>query len=315
MPTSMTRIGRQARAELLFLHFSRRLLLVVLVLLAGVVVSFTGSVTAASSANANFVRQVAEFEGNGVSLEDALKAPTSVTRNGSAETIDNPLKYDYLVVAKAVAAVDGAAMAGTALDLSTFIVIPLLFLVLGAGIADHDRASGSSQLRASRERWGVVVAAKVMVLGLVAVGAALLVTVGGLAATVVGSSSVARLRRDISYDLVVVTPSPLVPKVFMTVLVALVFGLAGYAIAWLTRSTSWPMVAVALALFVLPFLTAWDPRNVLAVLAVGVYDFWGQFQLRPPIEMVHGTALVAALGYTSAVALVVALSARRVPLR
>jgi hypothetical protein len=311
----MTRIARQARAELLFLHFSRRLLLVGLVLLAAVVVSFTGSVSAASSANDNFVRQVAVFEKNGVALEDALKAPMSVSRDGPAETIDNPLKYDYLGVAKAVASVHGTAMAGTALDLSTFIVIPLLFLVLGAGIARHDPASGSSQIRASRERWGVVVVAKVAVLGLVAGGAALLVAVGGLVAPVVGSATVDRLRSDISYDLAVVTPSPLLPKVVMTVLVAVAFGLAGYAIAWSTHSTSWPMVAAALALFTLPFLTAWDPRNVLAVLGYGVYDFWGQFQLRPPIQMAHSTALVAALGYTAAVALMVAASARRVPLR
>ena len=299
----------------MFQCFSRRLLHVVLVLLAGVVVSFTGSVTSASSANANFVRQVAVFEKNGITLEDALKTPSSVTRNGSSETIDNPLKYDYFVVAKAVAAVDGTAMAGTALDLSTFVVIPLLFLMLGAGMASHDRVSGSSQIRASRERWGVVVAAKVVVLGLVAVGAPLLVAVGGLLAPVVASAPVDRLRGEVSYDLAAVAPSPLLPKLIMTAMVAIAFGLAGYAIAWITRSTSWPMVAAALGLFVLPFVTAWDPRNVLAVLADGVYDFWGQFQLRPPIEMAHGSALAVAVGYLTALMVMVAASARRVPLR
>src|SRR5689334_8857987 len=101
----MTRIARQTRAELTYLYYSRRLLLVALVLLAGVVVSFTGSVSSASAAHDNFVRQVAVFEKNGITLDDALRAPMSVTRDGSSETVDNPLKYDYLVVAEAVAAV------------------------------------------------------------------------------------------------------------------------------------------------------------------------------------------------------------------
>ena len=315
MPKSMTRIARQVRAELCFQLFSRRLLLVAVVLFGGVVVSFTGSVSSASSANASFIRQVAVFEEHGITLEDALATPSSVTRNGSSETIDNPLKYDYLVVSKAMAAVHGTAMAGTALDLSTFVVIPLLFLILGAGTASHDRISGASQIRASRERWGAVVTAKVVVLGLVSVAAPLFVAVAGRLAPVVASTPVDRLTGDISYDLVPVGASPLLPKLVMTAMVAFAFSLAGYAIAWLTRSTSWPLVAAALGLFVLPFVAAWDPRNVLAVLAAGVYDFWGQFQLRPPIAMTHSAALAAAVGYLVALVVLVAASARRVPVR
>ncbi len=315
MSRRTTSISRQLAAELRFLHYSRRLVILLGVLAAGVVVSLTGSVSHARSAHENFVREVSAYESHGITLQDALAAPVTVTTDQTGQTIDNPLKYDYLEVARSLRALQGLGMVGTALDLVTFIVIPLTFLVFGAGLATTDRASGVSAFRGSRERWPRVVAAKILALAVLGVGAAVAVAVMGAAASVAGAGSVDSLRANIDYAILPMALSPVLPKVAMTALVALFFGVIGYAVGALTRSTSWPMVLAGLALFLLPFVSPWDPRNVLAVLGAHVYDFWGQFQMRPPIQLDVGTALAAVAGYLVVAGVVVGLAARRAPLR
>lgn len=315
MSRRTTSISRQATAELRFLLYSRRLLVVALVLMAGVAIAFSGSLSQARSAHENFVREVATYESHGITLEDALAAPVTVRTTSSGETIDNPLKYDYLEVGRSLAALQGLGMVGTALDLVTFIVIPLTFLVLGAGMATVDRSTGTASWRGIRERWPRVAAAKLLVLGIVGLGAAVLTALLGLVASVVGSSAVAGVRDGIDYALAPATPSPVLPKIAMTALVGLLFGVLGYALGAVTRSASWPMVLAGVALFVLPFVSAWDLRNLLAVLGSGVYDFWGQFEMRPPIEVGTLAAVVAVGCYLAAAGVVTALVSRRPPLR
>ena len=312
----MTSTTRVLAAELRYLLYARHAVTVLALLAAGVAVAASGSVSSARAAGEYFERQVVVFEQNGVSLGEALNAPLTITREGAMETIDNPLKYDYLQVAAAVSAVRGVAMVGTALDLVTFIVAPLLFLVLGANLATYDRASGTLALRAARERWVRVTVGKMLALGVLAVAATAAVAVLALVAAAAVSPTVAGLTRDLGYGLIPPeSTSPLGLKLLMTMLVCVFFGVLGYAIGVATRSASWPMVLAALALFVLPFLSRWDPRNLLAVLGSGVYDFWGQFEMRPPIPLAGGTALVALGAYLAAAVAVVVLGARSVRLR
>lgn len=312
----MTSTTRALAAELRYLLYARYLLVMLGVLAVGVAIATSGSLSSARSAHTYFVRQVAVFEQNGVSLAESLNAPLTITRDGAMETIDNPLKYDYLQVGESVNAVQGVAMVGTALDLVTFIVAPLLFLVLGANLATYDRVSGTLAFRASRERWVRVTVGKMLALVALAVIATGAVAVLGLVAAAVVSPSVGALTRDITYGLVVPeTTSPLPLKLLMTALVCTFFGVVGYATGVATRSASWPMVLAALALFLLPFVSRWDPRNLLAVLGARVYDFWGQFEMRPPIPLEGGTALAVLLGYLAAAAAVVVLGARSVRLR
>ncbi|MGV1003492.1 MAG: hypothetical protein ACOYEV_01745 [Candidatus Nanopelagicales bacterium] len=311
----MTSISRQLRAELRYLHYTRSLLILLGLLAAGVAIATSGSVSSARSSHEFFVGQVATFEKNGISLEDALRTPVTVTGEGGMETIDNPLKYDYLAVGQSVRAVQGIALVGTALDLVTFIFAPLLFLMLGANLATYDRTSRTLALRASRERWGRVTAGKILALVAIAAMATAAVAILALIAAAVASPSVHGLMNDINYDLAVPeSKSPLILKLLMTSMVCTFFGVVGYAVGVVTRSASWPMVLAALALFLMPFVTRWDPRNLLAVMGSRVYDFWGQFEMRPPIPLGSGTALAVLLGYLAGAGAVVVLSARSIRL-
>lgn len=304
-------IFRQLRIDFGYLYFSRYLYVVFGVVAIGVIVAFTGSVSNARSAQADFVHQVSVFESHGVSLADALSAPLTVTRDGSMETIDNPLKYDYLNASRSVEAIQGTNMIGTALDLVTYIVLPLVLLILGANLAHYDRTSGTLKFRAARERWARITFAKVICILIVSAMAAGFVVAFSLLVSLAGSASVAAITRGIDYDLAAsASVSPLPAKLAMTVLVSLFFGVTGYVIGAITRSTSWPMVFAAAVLFLVPFVSRWDPRNLLAVLGGRIYDFRGQFEMRPPIPLPVSTALFAMLAYFGAVALAVAIAAR-----
>lgn len=312
----MTRTIRQVRSELAYLLYSRVLLIVGAVLAAGVVFAFVGSVSHAKSAHESFVNQVREYADRGISLESVLAQPVAVTRSNGQETIDNPLKYDFLELGKSVHAVQGTAMISTALDFVTFLVVPLLFLILGGYLANVDRRTRTSMIRGARERWAWVTAGKVLALAIVSLIAPVFVALVALLAGAIGSGTVDRLVSDIGFPLVAPTAqSPIPLQAITTAAIGFFFGVLGYAIGFVTRSSSWPFVLAAAALFALPFISAWDPRNLLAVVGSQVYQFWGQFKLRPPMELDTGTAIAALLGYLVAALLVVGLSARSVRLR
>lgn len=314
MSTSMTRLRREVRAELLLFVHTRGAWVVSAVIAAGVVLSYVGSRSHAMAAVRSFEAQVARFAEEGITLEQSLAAPVSVVTSGGSETIDNPLKYDFLQLSSAVQAVEPASMAGTALDFTTFLVIPLLFLFIGTRLALVDRAAGTVGFRAARERWSTIVLAKSVVLAVVAMAAALLTATLGWVVAVVGRAFAGVVRDEVAFPLVVGDGNPLWAKAAMTTGVALLFGLAGYLSGAITRSTSWPLVLAALALFMAPFVVMWDPRNLMAVFGVRVYDFWGQFVLRPPLPIELGTAGVLAALYAGVLVAGVAVTARRVPL-
>jgi hypothetical protein len=316
LQASLNSTVRQLGSELRLLHHSRRISVVLFVAAATVVVAFTGSVSAAASAHRFFLDRVAYFGEQGVTLADALRAPLHVTQSGHMEENDNPLKYDYLQVSTHVQALRGVAMVGTALDLVTFVAFPLLFLVLGSHLATYDRTSGTLKLRASRERWSRIAAAKVLALGVVSAAATAFVGAFALLVAYAGSPWVDRMTQGIDYQLA--TPpsvSPLAVKLLTTAGVGLLFGVIGYAVGVVTRSASWPMVLASAVLFVVPFFAPWDPRNALAVLGRHVYDFWGQFEMRPPLPLSTGAAWAVVLGCLASSASVVGLSARYPRLR
>lgn len=305
LPT--TAITRTLRADLLYLYYSRAILGIGLFMAAGATVAFTGSVSAAQSSHKAFLQQVDTFERNGISLEDALAAPMTVTVEDGRETIDNPLKYDYLQVGESVRAVDGVVpFVGTALDLVTFIVIPLVMIALGLHVATVDRRAGTIKLRASRDRWADLVVAKLLALLTASVLATFCTVLAAATIALLGSPLTAAATGDINYALV--TPestSPLLAKLALTTLVAMLFGLVGFATGAVVGTTSWPLAMYGLALFLLPFASPWDPRNLLASIGANVYDFWGQFELRPPLP-IDAAAAAVGLGVCAFVALVLA---------
>lgn len=312
MPTSMTRISRQTASDLRLLFYARLLLVFVAVLGAGVIVSFTGSLSAAKSEHSLFLQHVKDHERDGITLAEELARPLTVTRSGGQENISNPLKFDFLELGKSVRALQGTAMISTALDLVTFVVAPLLFLIIGSYLATVDLRSRTVLVRASREHFGWITAGRLTTVALLSAATPLVVAAWALLVGLVGNGPVDELARGITFPLVEPEPrSPMLLQLATTALISLFFGLAGYAIGVVTRSTSWPMVLSAVVLFAVPFLSVWDPRNLLATIGSQVYSFWGQFRLGPPLgDLDTGTALAALAAYLAASVLFVALSAR-----
>lgn len=312
MRTPTTATFRALKAELRYLAYSRTVLVLCAVVGLGAGVAFVSSLGAARSAHDNFVHQVQVFEANGITLESALAAPVVVTANGNAETIDNPLKYDYLQVGEAVHAVDGILpFVGTALDFVTFIVIPIVMIAIGLFVATNDRKNRTLKLRASRERWSDLVLGKFLAITAMAAVATVATAVAAAVIAIAGSPAVAALNGAIEYQIVEPNSmSPLALKLVLTMAFALFFGVLGYATGVVTGSTSWPLVIFTALLFLLPFMSIWDPRNLMAVLGSQVYDFWGQFRMRPPLEAGLTTSALALVGYGAVVLALAALFPR-----
>lgn len=296
--------------EIRYHWYNRTFLLLAALAVAGSVAAFSGSSTGAKADQHRFPAEVADYHRQGVQLSDVLSRPVTVTTAADgSQQIDNPLKYDFLEVGKSISALHGfSATAGTLLDLLTFIVIPLAFIYFGAYSATFDRRAGALKLRVAAVDWptivlaklGSTVAAAAFLLAVVLVTAAALAALGGV---VLGGSRV----NGFIYPVVAPTSaSPQALQFAVSLGIATVFGAVGYAIGALTGSTSWPVVGAALILFPVPIQGAADPRNAMAVLGEHVFNFWGQFKLRPPAAMSLGAAglvLVMLLAASVAVAL------------
>lgn len=314
---STTGLARQAALEIRRQWYSGLWAALAGVMLLSTLAAFSGSVSLARSEHARFVADVAAYAARGLPLADALAAPVHVTREGATETIDNPLKYDYLHLGELFHSVSSpSAMIGTSLEFATFLVLPLCFIFVGAAVATLDRSAGTLKLRASRDGFGDIMAGKLASLVVAAVVAVAMVALCASLVAVLGAVVVDGLREDLDIALLApAAPHPLALKLLFAAGVAVFFGLVGLALGALTRSVTWPLVACALALFVLPFTTRWDPRNLLAVVGAQVFDFWGQFQLRPPIAGVSPggafLALTAVAGAAAALAVVFPRPKRR----
>lgn len=263
---------------------------------ASAVAAFSGTLSAVRGQQARFLADVASYEERGVTLAQALAAPVQVIEDGNAQTIENPLKYDYLRLGESLYSVTSPwGVVATAVEFATFIVIPLVFLFVGASSAVTDRRAGTLKLRASTDPVVGINIGKIVAIA-VAAGVAVLSLVGaGVLTALVGRLVTGDLAASSTVP-VPTTPAdghPMILKLALCFAVAVFFGLAGFAIGTVTRALTWPLVLAALALFVVPFLSAWDPRNLLAVIGSAVFDFWGQFELRPPIPGVATSAAVA----------------------
>lgn len=280
------------------------------------VIALIATVLVVFSAHNNISGTIAQFEqsvefltGSGGSLQDALAAPTSTSTDGDATTIDNPVRYDLERVGLAMRAVQGVTVIGTVLDTMTFIVLPLLMLVVGAHTATLDIRSGMRKVRATRTPMHRLVLARAAALWLHSLLIVVVVAVGAIVANIAIDALLPDPTVGGAVNFVASDAAPIAPlaaKIGFSVAVGGLFGLIGLAIGEVTRSTSWPLVIVAAALFMLPFVSVWDPRNLVAVAAMSVFDFWGQFSLRPPIAAPTTTAVFALTGY-GIVALLAAL--------
>lgn len=277
-----------------FLHYSHTVVGIIGVMLLGSLAALSGSLSGAVAEQKQFVARVQEYSQNGISLSAALREPVRVTTAGNMQSIDNPLKYDFLRLGQSFEAISGPLhLAATFLDLVTFIVLPLTFALVGAVVATYDQRAGTMRVRCSMDSWGTIVAAKLMsLLTLAVISVASVVAVAALLAVIV-RPVIARARAQVPFALVEDEQmSALGPKIALSIGVAVLFGLVGYTCGALTGSSSWPIVILGVVLFAVPFLGAWDPRNALAVVATRVYDFWGQFELRPPQDL----SMVGAVG-------------------
>ena len=293
-------VRRQLLAELRLLHYSRAWIISFPLLLAAAA-AYAGSRSSVRTRADDFEGLLTQYRANGVSMGDVLAAPTSVTvHEDGSETIDNPLKHDFLELSELIAATDPVHMPATALDLTTYLVIPLAFLFLGAWMANVDRATGAIDWRAARQSWASVACAKFIAIAVIAVLAVVTTGLAGLAIGSVGELLIGPAKAELPIPAATETPRPLLVKSAVSALFATLWGLVGYLIGYLTRSFSWPVVLAALFLFLVPFLGKWDPRNAQAALGHHVYDFWGQFKVRSAIptsesELVISFAIVGVL--------------------
>lgn len=286
------------------------LALVPLVLTAGI--SYSASRSDVRLKAEQFEQLAQSYRAEGLDVSEALARPAGVTTaSDGSQTIDNPLKYDFVELSNGVRAVEPTAMAGTALDLTTFLAIPLVFLLMGAWSAVVDRAHGTILWRAARTTWTNIPVAKLVTLTVSAFLAALAVALCGVAVGWVGELAFGSMRGVAEYPLIDPQARPLSGKLLMTTAVGAVFGCLGYVIGTVTGSYSWPMVICAVILLLVPYLGAWDPRNVLTVLSVHVYDFWGQFSLRPPMGMSVRVAIMYSAAFVAVLAVAFAWTSRR----
>lgn len=305
-------VRRLLLAELRLLHYSGVWILS-LPLVLSAAAAYAGSRSSVRTRADDFERLAGQYRAEGVSMDDVLAAPTSVTvHEDGSETIENPLKHDFLELSDLIAATDPVHMPATALDLTTYLVFPLAFLFVGAWMANVDRGTRAVDWRASRQAWASVACAKFIAVAVVAVVAIITTALAGMVIGSVAELLFGPVNEELPIPAASETPRPFLVKCAVSILFAALWGLLGYLIGYVTRSFSWSILLAALFLFVVPFMGKWDPRNAQAVLGHHVYDFWGQFKVRTAIPM-SGLEMAISFGLMGVLIVVGLVRAARRP--
>lgn len=284
--------------ELRLLHYRRWIYLLGLAVVAGCWIAQSGTTAQLQLEHDLFIGHVEQLTASGGSLEEALSAPTSVRQEGDRIVVENSVKHQYLQLCKTAAALTPAGMSATALDLVTFVVLPLAMMLLGCYLATYDISARTGKMIATRRPYWQATVARHAALLAIAIAATALTVTTGWALGRARESLVQATIAGFGFPLEVPTSAvSLAVKAGISCAITLFFGVLGHSLGALTRAFAWPMVACALVLFVAPFLWAADPRNVVSVLSLTGMEFWGQFRMRPPIPLSTENAVLLLIGY------------------
>ena len=90
--------------------------------------------------------------------------------------------------------------------------------------------------------------------------------------------------------------------------IGIFFAVIGYALGLLTRGAPWALTVVTAALFVVPFLWQFDPRNLIMEVATRVFSFWGGFTAGPHIDTSLPVAFAGLCAYLAVALGIITLS-------
>lgn len=254
----------------------------VVLLLAAVTfatLSTMASVSSATAAVDQFNLTLNAYRTDGESVEDAIRAPSTVTSSIGKQIISNSLRYDLESATAAKTQLHGAGAVNAAISASAFVFFPLVGYILGVFLATHDVKSGSITFRWPRSGLRPFWASK-LVVGCTAM--AILTALTALLAWVATLGAAIWKAPFHEYSDVVVFQAPSLATTGLLLVLAsfigCVFLALGFLLGSVTRERTFTVAAFAIAYYLLPIFSALDPRNLMPMSGIGTFYFVGQFQ-------------------------------------
>ncbi|MDQ4502559.1 hypothetical protein [Sinomonas sp. ASV322] len=221
----------------------------------------------------------------GLTLQAAMSAPVNIVREGPQSFIDNPLRYDYEAAFNALRALEPQFAVGSSLEMATFIFFPMIFFIYGCSLAVADLRHGLLKQRFELENPRAVFIGKMTISVVLPSVSILLATaiLSGLAMLIrafVESGGPETFPYAVTYS---PTASNPVMQVAFSALVAVFFCLIGLFVGAASRMLLVPSLACILVLMMVPFAGGGDPRNLMATIGRGVFNYWSGFNPNLPL--------------------------------
>ncbi len=250
------------------------------------------------SSAVTFERQASEtFEAsseaareNGVSVEEALKAPVVVTKEAGVEVVDNALRHDFETMIASRGVLTGFGMVTNGLSVACVLLLPACGIVVGMVSISHDRRTGGIVLRWPQAPGRVILAAKAILGGAVMVGAVGTVAlIAGVAGMIISQGEGARPVEAPSVIQVAVLAG-------YAIFVGCISVLVGMFVGTIHPKMTVALVVFFVAYYLMPLGGVWDPREWITSGGASFFVYVGELRLGGRDASLGSIGLLGGLG-------------------
>lgn len=231
------------------------------------------------------------YQEQGLPVDDMLLEPLHVEKTNGMELIDNPIRYHFEEVGTLLLLLHSSHVITPSLEWLGFVFFPLLFALYGAYIATYDYKHQTLKLKAIRTSWSRLLTSKLVALYL----SILLIILATLAVSYAASfwfyrQAAAHIPPEIMQAATLPDTVSWIWQLLFITGISYLFASLGFTMGILLRGFVIPMIIFFTYNLIIPTLGAFDPVNLVAVLAHQLFDFRGRFQLFTPIPVSVWTA-------------------------
>jgi hypothetical protein len=234
-----------------------------------------------------YQQSLQSYEVHGESIKDAMAAPSIVTEQSdgfgsNSMTVENTLRYDYDQTALLLFMNNPKNLPSQALELISFVIIPIVFGIYGTYLATYDHKYKTIKIKALQNNWvQVIISKQLSVLGFSIVILPIILLCSYVFGWIVYPATV----NGIPTDIFILEKTP-VENLLMQYLLCLticnIFSTLGFLLGTALKSfIASSMIIIAYNVFI-PVLGKYDLKNIIAVLGHKVFNFNGSFKLFEP---------------------------------
>lgn len=283
------------KRELFYQWYSKKILMILLILLALVATHLLGLHNAIVS-NYNMYKITEQsYINDGISILEALRQDNLIYVDGNISVSNNPIKNSFINLSISIQNLNSSNILSNTLEYIVFVFCTLIFGIYASYIATYDFKYKTYKFISTRYNQIEIIIGKIIsaiIIMVITIGVALLITY--ISSFLV--YSIVQNKVPINQFTIEIFnyENSLPSQLLLTFLVLVFYIIMGFSIGFILKNMVFPTIVLLLYGLIIPILGAYDFRNIFSYFAHSVFSFNGRFNMFAPmpINNVVGIAII-----------------------